>query len=255
MSEEKIIQVAERLAAGGGSVAFTGAGISVESGIPDFRSAGGLWEKFEPMEYATIEAFLRDPIKVWDMLREMDAVLAAAEPNPAHLGLARLEQLGVLSGVITQNVDNLHQRAGSREVIEFHGNGNRLVCMRCKRSLDAAEARRRREEEFPPRCPDCHDILKPDVVFFGEPIPTLAGVEAMRLAQHAPVMLVVGTSALVAPASYLPVVAKKTGALIVEINREHTVLTGDLADVSLRGRAGELLPRLVGAVEEILGHA
>ncbi|HUU03120.1 MAG TPA: NAD-dependent deacylase [Myxococcota bacterium] len=255
MSEEKIIKVAEKLAAGGGSVAFTGAGISVESGIPDFRSAGGLWDKFDPMEYATIEAFLRDPERVWEMLREMDDLLKAAEPNPAHLALARLEQLGVLAGVITQNVDNLHQRAGSREVIEFHGNGKRLVCLRCKRSLDAAEAHRRREEEFPPRCPDCRDILKPDVVFFGEPIPKAASIGAMRLAQSAPVMLVVGTSALVAPASYLPVVAKKTGALIVEINREHTVLTGDLADVSLRGRAGELLPRLVAAVENAFGQA
>jgi len=255
LSEEKIIKVAEKLAAGGGSVAFTGAGISVESGIPDFRSAGGLWDKFDPMEYATIEAFLRDPERVWEMLREMDDLLKAAEPNPAHLALARLEQLGVLAGVITQNVDNLHQRAGSREVIEFHGNGKRLVCLRCKRSLDAAEAHRRREEEFPPRCPDCRDILKPDVVFFGEPIPKAASIGAMRLAQSAPVMLVVGTSALVAPASYLPVVAKKTGALIVEINREHTVLTGDLADVSLRGRAGELLPRLVAAVENAFGQA
>ena len=255
MSKEKIIQVAERIAAGDGSVAFTGAGISVESGIPDFRSAGGLWDKFEPMEYATIEAFLRDPERVWEMLREMDALLEAAEPNPAHLALARLEQLGVLAGVITQNVDNLHQRAGSREVIEFHGNGNRLVCLRCRRSVNAALARKRWKEEFPPRCPDCRDILKPDVVFFGEPIPKVASIEAMRLAQGVPVMLVVGTSALVAPASYLPVVAKKTGALIVEINREHTVLTGDLADVSLRGRAGELLPRLVAAVENAIGQA
>jgi NAD-dependent deacetylase len=253
LSEEQIIQVAKRIAAGRGSVAFTGAGISVESGIPDFRSAGGLWEKFNPMEYATIDAFLRDPLKVWEMLREMDELIEAARPNPAHLGIARLEQLGLLAGVITQNVDNLHQRAGSRAVIEFHGNGNRLVCLRCKRDIQAAQARL--QEESPPRCPDCGAVLKPDVVFFGEPIPTQASAAAMRLVQGTPVMLVVGTSGMAAPASYLPLVAKKTGAMIVEINREHTLLTDGLADISLRGRAGELLPRLVAAVEDALGHA
>jgi len=252
MSIAQLQVVAKKLIESKNSLAFTGAGISVESGIPDFRSSGGLWEKFNPMEYATIDAFKRDPEKVWTMLREMDNVLEAADPNPAHSGLARLEELNLLSGVITQNIDNLHQEGGSQTVVEFHGNARRLVCLKCGQAVAAADARARWQEEFPPRCPNCKQIMKPDVVLFGEPIPAEASSLAMGMAQVASVMLVIGTSAVVAPASYIPLVAKKMGAFIVEINPEDTVLSQEIADLTVRGKAGELVPALVEQIESLL---
>jgi NAD-dependent deacetylase len=189
------------------------------------------------------------------MLREMDQMLEEADPNPGHRGLARLEELGVLTGIVTQNIDNLHQEAGSQTVIEFHGNGRRLVCLACRTYVDAKEARARWEEEFPPRCPTCNAILKPDVVFFGEAIPAEAGSEAMRLAQGASVILVVGTSAVVAPASYIPVVAKKMGAMVAVFDLEPTVLSHGLADHTVLGKAGETVPALVEQVEAMLGQS
>jgi NAD-dependent deacetylase len=252
MNPEDLKEIAEKLVAGEKNAALTGAGVSTESGIPDFRSSGGLWEKFDPMEYATIDAFRRSPEKVWEMIKEMNALLENAEPNPAHTGLARLEELGVLAGIITQNIDNLHQEGGSKNVIEFHGNGARLVCLKCRASRSAQDARANWEKEFPPRCPECNTILKPDVVFFGEAIPPEASTRAMELAQGVSVLLVVGTSAVVAPACYIPVAAKKLGAAIVEIDLEPTVLSQGLADYSLLGKAGETVPALVAAVEAVL---
>ncbi|MBN2493502.1 MAG: NAD-dependent deacylase [Deltaproteobacteria bacterium] len=253
VDERTLDQVARLVAGGRRNVAFTGAGVSVESGIPDFRSAGGLWERFDPADYATIEAFRRDPAKVWQMYREMGELLDRAEPNAAHRALARLEDLGRLEAIITQNIDNLHQEAGSRRVIEFHGNARRLVCS-CGRVESAAEVKRRwaAGEDFPPRCRSCGAVLKPDVVLFGEPVPQEASREAMRLVQHPDVLLAVGTSAVVAPASYLPVVASKTGGTIVEINVERTDLTGTYAAYSLFGPAGEVMPALVERVEGLL---
>jgi NAD-dependent protein deacetylase/lipoamidase len=254
MSTRRLGIVAKKLIEGKDSIAFTGAGISVESGIPDFRSRGGLWEKFDPMEYATIDAFKRNPEKVWEMLREMDKVLEAADPNPAHSGLARLEELNLINGVVTQNIDNLHQEGGSKQVVEFHGNGRRLICIKCGEAVAAADARARWQEEFPPRCPKCGQIMKPDVVLFGEPIPAGASNQAMRMAQTASVVLVIGTSAMVAPASYIPVVAKKSGAFIVEINREDTILSQEIADLTIRGRAGEIVPALVEQIDMLLAQ-
>ena len=249
MGSEQLKSIAQRMVQDKRTIALTGAGVSTESGIPDFRSGGGLWERFDPMEYATIDAFRSNPEKVWEMLREMDGIVQGAEPNPAHRGLAKLEELGVLSGIVTQNIDNLHQQAGSKNVIEFHGNGQQLVCLSCDFSTTPAEARKLGQS--PPRCRQCRAILKPDVVFFGEPIPVAASTAAMRLAQEASLVLVVGTSAVVAPASYIPMAAKKMGALVVEINLERTVLSG-FADFTLLGKAGELVPELVAAVQELL---
>lgn len=252
-------EVIEELAAGvveageGGTVALTGAGISTESGIPDFRSPGGLWEQFDPMEYATIQAFRKDPLKVWRMLREMDKVIEGAAANEGHRALARLEQRGLLAGIVTQNIDNLHQEGGSKKVIEFHGNARRLRCLRCNDTVDAEWARAGTGSDGVPRCPRCDAVLKPDAVFFGEPIPPQASAEAMRLAQQARLLLVVGTSALVAPASYIPVVAKKMGARLAVINLEETVLSGGFADFELLGKAGEVLTALADAVDARLG--
>lgn len=241
------LALAARWVREGGAVALTGAGISVDSGIPDFRSRGGLWERFEPSEYATIEALDRDPDKVWRMLREMGRLVAEARPNPGHEALARLETLGLLDGVITQNIDDLHQAAGSRHVVEFHGNARALRCLRC-------DARSRQDRPPPgekaPRCPACGGVLRPQVVFFGEPIPPSAMAEAARLARGCRTMLVVGTSATVAPASLLPFMAKEAGARLVEVNLEPTSLSW-AADLSLAGRSASVtLPELVRAVED-----
>ena len=151
------------------TLALTGAGISVESGIPDFRSRGGLWERFDPIEYATIEAFKADPKKVWQMLEEVSVLLDQARPNPAHTGLARLQEMGLLQAIITQNIDNLHQEGGASRVIEYHGNAKTLSCLGCNQRYNANEI----EGQGPPKC-DCGKILKPNVVFFGEPIPRKA---------------------------------------------------------------------------------
>ncbi len=241
---EAIEEAAKAIATRGQVVALTGAGISVESGVPHFRSAGGLWERYNPQEYATIHAFRRDPGKVWRMLAEMEAVLDAAAPNPAHRALARLEEAGLLQGTITQNIDGLHQGAGSRRVIEFHGGHRTLTCLACGLRFGRDDVRPR---GVPPPC-DCGALLKPDVIFFGEDIPVGALEESYRLASNCRVMIVVGTSAEVTPANQIPWVAKRNGALVVEVNLENTPLTGSVTDVFLPGPAGRVVHDLVEAV-------
>ena len=228
------------------TIALTGAGISVESGIPDFRSAGGLWEKFDPAEYATIEAFRANPEKVWEMLREMEEVVLQAKPNKAHVGLGELEKLHYLHYIITQNVDNLHQAGGARNVIEYHGNSATLSCITCGEQYKAAEKR----GEHPPRCA-CGNILKPDVIFFGEAIPPEALNRSFQLASAAQALLVIGTSAAVSPANTIPGVAKQNGAKIIEINKEQTHLTATLTDIFLQGSASEIVSGLVEEVKDL----
>lgn len=229
------------------TIALTGAGISVESGVPDFRSPGGLWDRFDPMEYATIEAFRANPVKVWTMLREMNAVVKSARPNRAHRGFAELERLGVLKMLVTQNIDDLHQKAGSQNVIEFHGNSRKLACLYCNRVFDADTVERQMEETgvFPPRCAHDGHILKPTVVLFGENIPADASATAFQEAERCDVILVVGTSATVFPASSIPIIARQHGAKVVEINRERTGLTDYVAHYSLCGNASDILSDLV----------
>ena len=246
--EQQMQQVARLLAGAEQVAALTGAGISVDSGIPDFRGAQGLWTKYDPMEYASIQAFRRDPAKVWRMLLELDELVRGAEPNPAHQALARLEELGRLGMVITQNIDGLHQAAGSRRVVELHGSGRRLICQNCGRSPRRAEVF---FDPLPPLCA-CGGVLKPDVVFFGEMLPMAAVEQALEAARTCQVMLVVGTSALVAPASQLPLLAKQSGATVVEVNLEPTALTGEVADYSLMGGASQVLPRLAELVAGLL---
>ncbi len=229
-------------------IALTGAGISVESGIPDFRSAGGLWEKYDPMVYANIESFRRRPEMVWEMIFEMVDMTKSARPNPAHIALAELEKIGVLKAVITQNIDNLHQSAGSVNVIEFHGNAHNLECLKCGAEYSV--------DEYPadgnvPRCRECREILKPSVVFFGEMIPQNALMESQMLASSADAILVIGTSAVVYPASSIPYVAKQNRAAVIEMNVEHTGLTGAITDVFIEGRVGETLPKLVAEVKAL----
>jgi len=230
-------------------IALTGAGISVESGIPPFRGKGGLWEKIDPMEVAHIDAFMENPERVWNLLiKDMKAVLDRARPNPAHTGLVDLERLGKLATVITQNVDGLHQAAGNSDVIEFHGNFAWQRCMECGQLRPTAEVDIAR---IPPQC-DCGGILRPDCVFFGEMIPTEAMVRSHQVAASCDVMLVIGTSATVQPAASMPFIARDNGARIIEINPEPTPFTGRISNLPLMGDAGRIMPQLVEAVKERL---
>ena len=244
MMEGLIGQAAEIIMNSKFTIALTGAGISVESGIPDFRSADGLWSKFDPAEYASITSFRAKPEMVWEMLREMDKVVSQARPNKAHLGMGKLEEMGYLHHIITQNIDNLHQMGGAKNVIEYHGNASTLSCLWCGKKYKSEEKR----DEYPPRC-ECQKVLKPDVVFFGEAIPEYALNRSFQLASSAQALLVVGTSALVSPANTIPAIAKQNGAKIIEINRERTHLTDTLTDIFLQGGAGKVISDLVAAVQ------
>ncbi len=247
MSRPEISRAA-KLVVQGRVVALTGAGVSAESGIPTFRGPGGLWERFRPEDLATPEAFARDPRRVWAWYKWRLGIVLSARPNPAHLALAELERMGLLEAVITQNVDGLHQEAGSKRVVELHGSLRRARCTRCglRISLEAVPS------EDLPKCPSCGGLLRPDVVWFGEPLPSDAWEEAVRLAATCRCMLVVGTSGTVYPAASLPFLAKERGAAVVEVNVNQTPIT-EIAVVSLRGRASEVLPLLVSEVKRLLG--
>ncbi|HDN95870.1 MAG TPA: NAD-dependent deacylase [Thermoplasmatales archaeon] len=237
-------EVAEKIKEAKFAIALTGAGISTESGIPDFRSKNGLWSRYDINEYGYIENFMANPAKVWKMLAEMLLTFKDVEPNPAHYALAELEKEGILKAVITQNIDNLHQKAGSKNVIEFHGNFNRLTCMKCgaKYGIDEINL-----EELPPKC-KCEGIIKPDIIFFGEAIPRDALVKAFDMANRCDLMLVIGTSCVVYPAAELPLIAKRKGATIIEINREDTMIS-HIADYKLRGKAGEIMSKLLEEIK------
>src|SRR4030043_1466808 len=247
MNQQLIQRAAEDILRSPKTIAFTGAGISVESGIPDFRSAEGLWQKYDPEEYAHIHAFYSDPDKVWLMLKDMFTLVMTAKPNPAHIGLAELERMGLLSSVITQNVDGLHQAAGSRRVIEFHGSHRTLSCLKCSTPLDGTSLKM---EDLPPRGSRCSSLLKPDVVFFGEPIPWEAQVMSFKESKSCNAVLVIGTSAVVYPAASIPITAKERGATVIEINTEAPPLTGQISDYLICGSAGEIIPAIVEEVKQ-----
>ena len=244
MDQQALAKAAQRLK-DGRILVLTGAGISVDSGIPDFRSAGGLWERYPVEEYATIDAFRADPRKVWRLFAELARDFSAVRPNAGHAALARLEAAGLVSGVITQNIDGLHQRAGSRNVIEYHGSSARLACLACGARYPAGA---------PPRTADgvpvctCGAVLKPDVILFGEMIPYDALRESKRLAADARTCLVCGTSALVHPASAIPDLAAEAGATVIEVNLERTPLTDRITRIFLQGGTSAVLPALADAV-------
>jgi NAD-dependent deacetylase len=240
---EKLSRVAEVIKEKGYVVGFTGAGISVEAGIPAFRGGQGLWEKYDPMEYAHIQAFRTNPAKVWTMLREMSRVIFDAEPSPAHRALNDLEKKGYLKSVITQNVDGLHQVAGNVDVIEYHGNHRWLMCMDCGKKAALAPGV---ISAMPyPVCDKCNTPLKPAVVFFGEGIPVMEMTRADAEAGRCGVLLIIGTSGVVYPAAEIPYAAKSKGAAIVEINMEPTPFTSSVTDYFLEGNASGILPKIV----------
>jgi len=245
---ESFEKAAEIILASNLTLALTGAGVSVESGIPDFRSAEGLWSKFDPAEYATIQAFRDNPQKVWKMLREMNEIVNRAEPNTAHKGMSELEEMDCLHCIITQNIDNLHQAGGSKDVIEYHGNSGTLSCLWCGKKYLATDKR----DENIPRC-ECEKILKPDVIFFGEAIPEEAMNRSFQLASSSAALLVVGTSAVVSPVNTIPSIAKRNGAKIIEINKERTNLTNTVTDIFFQGNAGDIIPQLVMAAKQKKG--
>ena len=216
------------------AIALTGAGISVESGIPDFRGNDGLWTKYDPFEYGHIDSFRSNPAKVWKMLMEMGALVESVNPNGAHIALAELEKLGIVKMVITQNVDSLHQRAGSNDVVELHGNFRRMHCDNCMKPYLRADISLL---TLPPLC-SCGGPIRPDIVMFGEGIPPEAYSRAFEAAQKCDMMLVVGTSASVVPASELPRIAKSKGAHILEINPAASGFTSRIAELHVKEPAG-----------------
>jgi NAD-dependent deacetylase len=234
----------ERLSSATSVAALTGAGISAESGVPTFRGSEGLWKKFKPEELASFDAFIRNPDLVWEWYSYRKKLIAEVEPNPGHYALADMEKLFQGFAVITQNIDNLHQRAGSTRVYELHGNIERNYCIKCGRRYHTEELA---STTSAPHCIDCNGLLRPDVVWFGELLPADQWTSADRAAQSTDVFFSIGTSGIVYPAASLPLTAREAGAYVVEVNAETTPLSG-IADETLIGKAGEILPRLVDAI-------
>ncbi len=225
-------------------VALTGAGISVNSGIADFRSPGGVWTIFAPEEYATIDVFLKFPQKAWKLYRELGKGLLGKKPNQAHRVLADFEQHGFLKGLVTQNVDNLHQAAGSKNVLEIHGDHQHLQCLQCDTLVPVTSAHYAAKEV--PLCSHCSFSLKPNVVLFGEAVRSLDRIE--ELITHCDLLLVIGTSAKVYPAAGFPALVKERGGLIYEFNQEHALTapgylkTIPISDYFFEGDLASTLP-------------
>ena len=233
-------------------VALTGAGISVESGIPDFRSPGGLWTRFDPAIYATFESFVNDPTKFWEMAAELNPLLEGADPNPAHLALGELERLGKCNTVITQNIDNLHQGAGSTGVLELHGTFHTGTCLQCSAKHTYQEIKQAAAGGTVPVCKSCGGTIKPDVVLFGEPLNAPVLQRAVELATNCDLMLVIGCGLEVFPAASLPNYARRNDAKLVYVNIAATAFD-DLADVIIIGKAGEILPGVLEAYRKLTG--
>ena len=239
-------------------IALVGAGLSVESGIPPFRGPGGLWTKLGEPDSLGYERFTQDPKKWWEDRLLGDSRMAgfaeameAAKPNPGHHALTELEQMGLLRHVITQNVDNLHRVAGSQSLSEIHGNRYRLRCISCSYRWDQ---RALSLDELPPRCPYCGGLVKSDTVMFGEPIPSDVLATCYEQAQLSDCVLSIGTSAQVYPAAQFPVMVKRAGGAIIEVNPYETAIT-NWCDIALRGPSGEALPALVQKLRELGGLA
>jgi NAD-dependent deacetylase len=252
MNEDLIEEAAQIMVNAKYTLALTGAGISVESGIPPFRGPGGIWTKHGEPPMDGYQRFLDDPKKAWEsrlnpkgpMVELVDA-LKNAVPNAGHLALAELEEIGVVKGVITQNIDNLHTEACSRNILEIHGNAMLLRCISCSRRFDPEDIP---TAQVPPNCPSCNGILKSDTVFFGEPIPEDVLASCETEAAKCDCMIVVGTSATIYPAAAFPRRILKEGYPVIEVNAYESDLT-PRCRVSLRGPSGVILPALVEAIE------
>lgn len=262
---ELIEQAARQLADSKYAIALTGAGISTESGISDFRGPSGIWTKnpeAEKAAYLSFEAFMEDPRQWWrqnlskperSLFGDLDIVL----PNPGHYALAELEELGVLKCVITQNIDSLHEKSGTKYLLEYHGNFRKLRCIGCNSRFERDEFdfdRLLQEDRLPPRCPDCGQLIKTDIVAFGEPIPGDVAGQSLVEAGKCDLMLICGTSAVVYPFANLPRLAaqKIPPVTIIEINAEATPLTEDgISDYLIQGQTGQILPQIVETVKKL----
>ncbi len=222
---------------------LTGAGISAESGVPTFRGEEGLWKKFRPEELANFDAFMRNPTLVWEWYNYRKKIISEVEPNPAHYALVKLETLFENFYLITQNVDNLHRRVGNKTIYELHGNIMRNRCVDCNKNIEKVNFT---NEDDLPRC-DCGGLIRPDVVWFGEALPQQVLMNSFIAASKSEVFFSIGTSAVIQPAASLPLEAKQSGAYVVEINTEPTVIS-NLVDESILGKAGEILPQLVNKI-------
>lgn len=243
--DEKISRAADIIGNSRHTTVFTGAGISVESGIPPFRGPGGLWNKYDPAKME-ISYFRSHPKECWEVIKEIFYdYFGIAEPNDAHKGIAKLEQKGLVKALITQNVDNMHQEAGSKTVYEFHGSSARLRCLMCQNTIPSKDVSL---ETLPPRCSHCGGIKKPDFIFFGEGIPRDVSVQSYYEAQVADVFLVIGSTGEVMPACQIPLQARHNGAKLIEINLEPSNFTY-AADIFLQGKATEIMNRLVESID------
>jgi NAD-dependent deacetylase len=242
MDIEKITEAVKLIRNSKYMIAFTGAGVSVESGIPPFRGEGGLWNTNHP-NFVEIEYFYKKPLQSWKKIKEIFYdKLVDAEPNMAHLVLAKMEKRGFLESVITQNIDHLHQKAGNKYVYELHGTYRRMVCTECNSEYDMSFA----DLNFlPPTCYICKGILKPDFVFFNEPIPAFAKKRSFEEAEKADLILIIGTHAEVLPAAEIPKIAKNTGAGIIEINIKPSYFTHTITDVFIQAKATEAM-KMIG---------
>ncbi len=250
---DTILDVANALTSADHAVAFTGAGMSTASGIPDFRSEGGIWDQFDQSEFH-YQRFKRDPAGFWEKRLELYETVFGdgVAPNPAHEALSNLETLGVVETVITQNIDNLHTEAGSDSVIEIHGNGKRVACEDCGERFPLETARELIESgELPPRCESCGGLLKPDVVLFGEMLPELQMQQARSHANDSDIFLAIGSSLSVEPAASLPRIAKRTGSTLVIINLDPTGLS-EMADYEFREDVTTVLPAIEREASRLL---
>ena len=252
--EKKIIQQAANLLLNSKeAIALTGAGISTESGIPDFRSEGGLWEKYKPEIYGNIQAFLKNPTKFWEMAKKIAPNIFKAKPNLGHYALTELEDLGIIKAIITQNIDELHQQAGSVIVYEVHGSINRFSCLGCKASYTKEQIYRKlkREKKTGPSCDFCASPLKPSVVLFGEGLPRFEMYQSQALAQKADIMLIAGSSLSVAPVCDLPLYTLREKGKLIIVNDEPTDLD-EKAEVIINHKIGRVLPLIVREIKKLL---
>ncbi|MFX1366133.1 MAG: NAD-dependent deacetylase [Promethearchaeota archaeon] len=247
--QEKLFEAAFIIKSSNYIVVFSGAGISTESGIDDFRSPGGLWSRYDPGIYASYQYFLKDPSLFWKMHKELEGLVDNVEPNQAHLAIAELEKMGKVKAVITQNIDMLHQKAGTGDygakIYQLHGEYAKLHCVKCQKEFDYNEIDTKTVDY--PVC-DCSGYIKPKVVLFGESLPHGVLEGAMSECTNTDCLIVVGSSLLISPANFMPSIAKQYGAKIIIINRENTIMD-DLADVFLKGSAGEICTELLKMVK------
>ena len=248
---EKIARIATKIKEGGNNVVFTGAGISTESGIPDYRSQGGIWDKFRPVYFDEFMSSRESRVEYWRRWVELYQEIARAEPNPAHTSLARLNEMGLLQAVVTQNIDGLHQASGlpADKIVELHGNTCRIRCMRCQKVSPIDDVQQRLKTGDPaPEC-ECGGFLKPDTISFGQAMPAAEVEKSVVLSSQCDFFLIVGSTLVVQPAAQMPIYAKNNGAFLAIINLSDTPCD-DMCDVIIRAKAAEVLQQIVSEVEK-----